>query len=123
MPEITIGLIVALIRESLAHGVWHWYALMEPALLRLLLRFGVRFRPIGGRIDHHGIRQPAFAGAYELLHEIRENRPDLWEFLTDRGHLALLPEWEKPLNSPFGWVPGLSEEPRDPGSQDFQSLA
>lgn len=53
-PEIVLGLYRAMYQLSKRHGISHWYAAMERALLRNLARFGVRFLPIGPEADYHG---------------------------------------------------------------------
>jgi len=58
---------------------------MEPALLRLLSRLGIRFSSIGGMIEHHGWRQPCYARVHELLATIERERYDVWEVITDCG--------------------------------------
>jgi hypothetical protein len=62
---------------------------MEPGLLRLLSRFGIHFAPLGPLVEYHGIRQPCIAEIRELIARVEEERPDVWEVITDRG--ACLP--------------------------------
>jgi len=87
IPHITIGLIGAALRLSFANGVTHVCAVMEPTLLRLLWRFGIRFQPVGPRVNHHGWRQPCFAKLSTLMAGIERERNDVWETVTDGGQL------------------------------------
>ena len=85
MPYVTLGLFAAVIRLSARHGVTHWFAVMEPTLLRLLRKFGIHFPPIGPVVDYHGRRQPTLAVGIEVADRARAEQPDVWDLVTDRG--------------------------------------
>ena len=91
-PHISIGLFQGIVRMSADHNVKYWYAVMEPSLLRLLSRFGICFNPIGPVVNYHGMRQPCFANADEVLAGIYHQRQDIWELITDDGHSWPPPE-------------------------------
>jgi N-acyl amino acid synthase of PEP-CTERM/exosortase system len=82
-----MGLFKAIVKMSARHGITHWYAVMEPTLLRLLARFGIEFDLIGPLVQYHGWRQPCFAAADQVLAGIHRRRPEVWEFITDAGKL------------------------------------
>lgn len=88
LPHITVGLFAAIVRMSRAHGITHWYAVMEPALHRFLRLFGIRFWPIGPEVDYHGLRRPCLAEADKVLPMIRKVNPPVWELITDAGRYA-----------------------------------
>jgi N-acyl amino acid synthase of PEP-CTERM/exosortase system len=88
LPHITIGLFAAIVRMTRAHGITHWYAVMEPALLRLLRLFGIRFFPIGPDVDYHGLRRPCLAEVDRVLPMIRKVNLPVWELITDAGRYA-----------------------------------
>lgn len=90
MPYISLGLFCAILQMSVKHGITHWMAVMEPAQLRLLKRFGVEFDHVGPVLDYHGRRRPAFTEAVSLLERIRVRRPDVWSLITEGG--KYLPE-------------------------------
>ncbi len=85
IPHITLGLFVAIVHMSAKHGITHWYAVMEPALRRLLKRFSIDFTAIGPMIDYHGKRQPCVAAVGEVLAKMEANCPDVWKLITDNG--------------------------------------
>jgi len=85
MPCITLGLIKGIVRMSVEHGITEWYAVMEPALLRLLSRFGIYFKPLGPLVEYHGMRQPCQVNLASLLERVRKDRPDVWDVITDEG--------------------------------------
>lgn len=87
LPHITLGLFHAIVRMSAENGITHWYAIMEPTLIRLLGRFGIHFNPIGPLVNYHGRRQPTLAVADEVLAGIYAERPDVWEIITEQGEL------------------------------------
>ncbi len=90
MPYISLGLFAAILQMSVKHGVTHWMAVMEPALLRLLKRFGVEFDHVGPVLEYHGRRRPAFTEVASMVERTRELRPDVWSLVTDNGRY--LPE-------------------------------
>lgn len=85
IPNLTLGLIRSLVDMSAEHGITHWSAAMEPALLRLLTRLGIHFTNAGPLIHYHGRRQPCYAELDGLLTRCRKERPDVWEVLTHEG--------------------------------------
>lgn len=101
MPYITLGLFAVIIRLSVEYNVTHWVAVMEPALLRLLRRFGISFTHVGELVEYHGRRKPVFAEVSELLEGIRRERPDVWTFITESGryHQARRPTYRRRSNT------------------------
>ena len=85
VPNMNLGLIEGLVQMSLDHGVLYWCAVMERPLLRLLARLGIHFEHIGPLVDYHGRRQPCVIKLDTMLRQVREERPDVWEILTDGG--------------------------------------
>lgn len=85
IPHITLGLFLAIVRMSVRHNITHWYAVMEPALVRLLKRFSINFVPIGPMVDYHGKRQPCVAAIAEVLASMEVNCPEVWALVTDNG--------------------------------------
>ncbi|MBS3804788.1 MAG: PEP-CTERM/exosortase system-associated acyltransferase [Oleiphilaceae bacterium] len=85
MPYISLGLFAAILQMSVKHGITHWMAVMEPAQVRLLKRFGVEFDHVGPVLEYHGRRRPAFTEAASLIEGIRKRRPDVWALITDSG--------------------------------------
>jgi N-acyl amino acid synthase of PEP-CTERM/exosortase system len=85
IPHITLGLMAVALQLAGDHLIDHVAAIMEPALLRLLARFGIRFNPLGPIIDYHGWRQPCYARIDDLLAEVAAERRDIWEVITDCG--------------------------------------
>lgn len=85
IPNISLGLIAASVRMAILNDSEFFCAVMEPALLRLLARFGLKFEPLGPVIDYHGKRQPCYAETDQLLAGIEDERYDLWEMITERG--------------------------------------
>lgn len=93
IPHLILGLFAAIVKMSAEHHITHWYAVMDVSLLRLLSRFGISFRPMGGLVDYHGLRQPCFGNVDEVLAGIWEKRPDIWRLITADGTV-----WPAPSN-------------------------
>lgn len=87
LPHISLGLFAAVMRMVHEHNITHCYAVMEPALLRLLSRFGMVFNRIGQDVDYHGIRVPCITTAAEALPSIKKVAPSVWDLITNRGEL------------------------------------
>jgi N-acyl amino acid synthase of PEP-CTERM/exosortase system len=85
LPLVTFGLIQAVLMMAVAGDITHIVAMMEPPLLRLLQRLGIEFHPIGGLVDHHGLRQPGWAAIERLIDRVRDCHHELWEIATDTG--------------------------------------
>src|SRR3546814_20846664 len=77
---------------SLDHGICYWCAVMERPLLRLLARLGINFEDVGPLVDYHGRRQPCFLKLDTMLQQVRAERPDVWQILTDGGRHWTRPE-------------------------------
>ena len=88
LPHMTVGLFAGIVRMSYSHNITHWYAVMEPALLRLLRLFGIRFVPIGPDVDYHGLRRPCLAEVKKVLPNMRRVNSDVWDLITDYGKYA-----------------------------------
>jgi N-acyl amino acid synthase of PEP-CTERM/exosortase system len=80
---VILGLMKAIVQMSLEYGITDWLAAMEPSLLRLLSRFGLRFAPLGPLVDYHGMRQPCHANVRGMLETVRHEQSELWAFVTD----------------------------------------
>lgn len=85
IPNMTLGLIEGLVRLSLDKDIHYWCAVMEPGLLRLLARLGIHFEDIGPLVDYHGRRQPCFIKLDTMLKQVRAERPDVWDIVTEGG--------------------------------------
>jgi N-acyl amino acid synthase of PEP-CTERM/exosortase system len=81
-PFLSLGLIASLVQMSRETGMTTWFGVMEPALLRLLSRSGIRFNSVGPTVEFHGRRQPCVQGIQALLDGVKAKRPDVWEMLT-----------------------------------------
>jgi N-acyl amino acid synthase of PEP-CTERM/exosortase system len=90
--HLPLGLIRSCVEMSVREGITHWAAMMEPALLRLLTRLGIHFNPLGPLVDHHGRRQPCWVDLDVMLRRVFDERPDVWNVITDGGRLWPLTE-------------------------------
>lgn len=88
MPQVTVGLFAAIARLSVRENITHWFAVMEPTLLRLVGRFGIRFTEIGPAVQYHGRRVPSLANAFDVVDKIRVSRPDIWDIVTEGGRVV-----------------------------------
>jgi hypothetical protein len=74
----------------LNYQVTHLGAVVEPAFIRIFARFGLDFEPLGGPVEHHGIRQPCVARLVELIRRSREGATPLWQYM---GAMLMFAEW------------------------------
>jgi N-acyl amino acid synthase of PEP-CTERM/exosortase system len=97
LPHITIGLMLAVSRLSLANGISHLCAVMAPSLLRLLRGFGMEFSKLGPVVDYHGRRQPCFATVNDLFDGLKRRAPEYYDYIRLNS--------DAPFDSPDG-LPG-----------------
>jgi len=83
MTYMTYGLIRGVLEICDEYRIGYICAVMEPALIRILSRFGLNFEHIGGLVEHHGLRQPCAARLADLIEHNRANRTLLWQY-TER---------------------------------------
>jgi N-acyl amino acid synthase of PEP-CTERM/exosortase system len=84
MPYITFGLIRGVLEICDEYSIAHICAVMEPALIRILGRFGLDFESIGDLVEHHGMRQPCVGRLADLVERSRANSTLLWQYTAER---------------------------------------
>ena len=87
IPHMALGLMKGAVQMSRQRGITHLFAIMEPALLRLLARLGIKFEPLGPPIEYHGLRQPCFGDIAIMEGVLRASSRDTWALITDHGQL------------------------------------
>lgn len=83
LPYITFGLLRGVLETCRDLNINHICAVMEPALVRLLARIGLTFEPVGGLVEHHGLRQPCVAHIAELVDSSRSKGSLLWRYASE----------------------------------------
>lgn len=91
-PLIVLGLYAAYYRECKRQGVERWYAAMEPALIRLLARFGIRMERIGPDTDYYGKVAPYAASIHDMEEALAAQNPRLLREFASGLEPHLLPE-------------------------------
>jgi N-acyl amino acid synthase of PEP-CTERM/exosortase system len=87
-PLMRLGLMQAIVRRSMEHGITHWSAAMEPTFIRMFAAMAMRFQPVGPLFDYHGLRQACYCVIADVLNAVRRERPAFWSVLTDGGALC-----------------------------------
>ena len=82
MPFITLGLLGGVLSICLENEITHLAAVMEPPLIRILRRLGLDFMPIGGLVEHHGLRQPCIARLADLIEHGRDSESLVWQYVS-----------------------------------------
>ena len=88
VAHLSLGLVQAMVFNSRRHGITHWVAEMEPALLRMYAKLGVHWIKLGPVVNFHGRRQPCYTRLNEMLERTRQERPDVWGLITSAGGCA-----------------------------------
>ncbi len=83
IPHLSLGLLQAMVCNSMSAGVTHWVAEMEPALLRMLAKLGMHWRKLGPLIEFRGKRQPCYTLVDRMLDRMLAERPEIWSVFTD----------------------------------------
>lgn len=89
MPCITLGLLRGIVECSIDYGLTHLCAVMEPALLRLMSRTTIKFRPIGGLIEHYGQRQPCYLQLAEQLYLSQQSQAKYYNLVAPEPYMAV----------------------------------
>lgn len=87
IPHISLGLMQAVVAMARLGEINFLYAVMEPALLRMLQCLGIYFENLGPVVEYHGQRQPCYCDLDQLLARTWSVRPEVWDVLTDNGRL------------------------------------
>lgn len=87
VPNIALNLIAVALQIAFERGVEYALAAMEPPLMRLLSRFGIRFEPLGQLVEYHGWRQPCYAHLPTMMARVERERPQLWDIMTEHGQI------------------------------------
>ncbi len=85
LPHLSMALFAGLVIMSRENGILYWYAVMEPALLRLMHRYGIHFKVIGPVVDYHGTRVPCVITVDEMLVNVKKCNYPIWELITGGG--------------------------------------
>ncbi len=94
-----LGLFQGIMRLSSELGLTHWAAIMEPMLHRLLTMDSLHFRSLGPLVEYHGLRQPTYSHIETCMSQLRDERPDIWGYITLEGSLL------KPRTPAQVWEP------------------
>jgi N-acyl amino acid synthase of PEP-CTERM/exosortase system len=81
---VTFGLIRAVLQICMEHKITYLAAFIEPSLGRILCKLGLEFEPVGGLVNHCGIRQPSIARLPDLIEHSRDELTPLWQFVAVR---------------------------------------
>jgi N-acyl amino acid synthase of PEP-CTERM/exosortase system len=76
-PQILLSLYRQMYAHSVENGIRYWYAAMERALARSLMRLNFAFHQIGPEVDYFGPVAPYMADLRELEIEVGRSRPAL----------------------------------------------
>jgi N-acyl amino acid synthase of PEP-CTERM/exosortase system len=85
-PHITLALFACLVKMSRENDIHDWFAVMEPALIRVFSTLGMNFIGIGPVTDYHGNRQPCMIKVSDLLDGVAKKNRDHWDMLTNKGN-------------------------------------
>jgi N-acyl amino acid synthase of PEP-CTERM/exosortase system len=85
IPNITLALVACVIKMSHENNIHDWYAVMEPALIRVFSALGINFITLGPLTNYHGKRQPCTINVNDLLDGVAHKNLSHWNMLTNKG--------------------------------------
>ncbi|MGB4101194.1 MAG: PEP-CTERM/exosortase system-associated acyltransferase [Alphaproteobacteria bacterium] len=88
IPHMSLGLLRVALEFVAGRGITHIAALTEPAMMKMLEKLGVHLAPVGEMVECHGLRQPCYAKLENLLRRMKQERPDVWHYVTDNGRFG-----------------------------------
>ncbi len=83
--HLTLALFACSIKMSHENNIYFWYAIMEPALMRVFSALGIHFIGIGPLVDYYGLRQPCVIKVDDLLDSVAKKNLNYWNLLTNNG--------------------------------------
>ncbi len=83
--HVTLGLLRGVLGMIRDRDIATICAVMEPALIRRLMRFGIVFEPLGPAVEHHGQRIPCCANARALLRRLHGHNRAVWDVIRSAG--------------------------------------
>ncbi|MDO9047876.1 MAG: PEP-CTERM/exosortase system-associated acyltransferase [Methylobacter sp.] len=83
--HLTLALFACAIKMSSENNIHYWYALMEPALMRVISTLGIHFVGIGPLVDFYGMRRPCAIKVDDLLDSVATKNLTYWNMLTNNG--------------------------------------
>ncbi|MDD1642791.1 MAG: PEP-CTERM/exosortase system-associated acyltransferase [Methylococcaceae bacterium] len=86
LSYLMLALFACAIKMSAENNIHYWYAIMTPALNRVVSTLGIHFTEIGPFVDFHGLRRPYVIKVDDLLDSVAEKNLDYWNMLTNRGN-------------------------------------
>ena len=84
-PHIAIALITCFIKASHENDIQFLFACMEPAFFRFVSPLGIKLTKIGPLANYYGERWPATIKITDMLDNVAEKKPDIWNLLTNKG--------------------------------------
>ncbi|MEJ2610715.1 MAG: PEP-CTERM/exosortase system-associated acyltransferase [Candidatus Thiodiazotropha sp.] len=94
-PEIILGMYKALYHETKLHGIEHWFAAMEPSLVKLLRRINIQFKEIGPEVDYYGPVKPYIASVSDIEWSIYTHSSELFDSFTSGLDSAYIPNFTR----------------------------
>lgn len=88
IPHMSLGLLRMALEYMVGRGITHVVALTEPSMMKLLEKLGIHFAPVGELVECHGLRQPCYAKLENVLRRMKQERPDVWHYITDNGRFG-----------------------------------
>ena len=85
LPYTSLGLITASLSIPVIHKLPYVYAVMEPKLIKFLIKLGVECEQIADPIEYHGLRIPAVFLPLAIYENTYKNHPDTWKIITEEG--------------------------------------
>ena len=86
-----LGLLAATIQLTVDNRITHWLAGIEPPLMRLLVQLGIELIPIGPEISYGGIRRPYFGKVSDVMTQLKNKNPRVWDIICDESRRYRLP--------------------------------
>ncbi|MDD1610781.1 MAG: PEP-CTERM/exosortase system-associated acyltransferase [Methylococcaceae bacterium] len=83
--HLTLALFACAIKMSAEHNIHYWYAIIDPALKRVVSTLGIHVVEMGPLVDYHGMRLPCAIKIDDLLNDVAEKNLEYWRMLTNNG--------------------------------------
>ena len=76
-----LSLIKWIVNYALLNHYEYLLAIVEPSLIRVLKKHSIEFNVLGEKVNYHGVRYPCCIVLNKLLEEVRQKKPEIFEFM------------------------------------------
>lgn len=87
LPYISIGIVRLMVEATLQNNFTSFYGLLDPRLVKMLMRQSICPDTTADNIEYHGIRTPTLFVPLSMFELTYKQKREVWKILSDYGRL------------------------------------